>query len=45
VSPLSPDPDLDLEEEMALQEEIRLRRPEPLALDEVTEAHLRALLR
>jgi hypothetical protein len=47
VSPLSPDLDLDLdlEEEMALQEEIRLRRPEPLALDEVTEAHLRALLR
>ena len=45
VSPLSPDLDLDLEEEMALQEEIRLRRPEPLALDAVTEAHLRALLR
>jgi hypothetical protein len=39
------DPDLDLDEEVALQEEIRLRRPEPLDLDAVTEAHLRALLR
>jgi hypothetical protein len=40
-----PDVDLDLVEETALQEEIRLRRPEPLDLDAVTEAHLRALLR
>lgn len=34
----------DLDEEIALQAEIRRRRPDPLALDAVTEARLRTLL-
>ena len=35
---------LDLDEEIALHEEMRGRGPEPLALDVVTEAALRSLL-
>jgi hypothetical protein len=45
LRPVSPGSvQLDLAEEVALHEEMRARRPEPLELDEATAAALRGLL-
>jgi hypothetical protein len=45
LQPVSPGSvQLDLAEEVALHEEMRARRPEPLELDEATAAALRGLL-